>query len=126
MTFLLDPPATSVAVCPVDDLVDDRGVCALVSDRHVAVFRLSGTRELVAVDNVDPFSGASVLSRGLVGSTRRDGAWVTYVASPLRKQRFDLRTGECLDDPSVRLRTWDVQVVDGVVHVGGTAHLGGR
>lgn len=117
MTFLLDPPATSVAVCPVDDLVDDRGVCALVSDRHVAVFRLSGTRELVAVDNVDPFSGASVLSRGLVGSTRRDGAWVTYVASPLRKQRFDLRAGVCLDDPNVALDVFEVTVDHGMVMV---------
>lgn len=117
MTFLLDPPQAVVAVCPVVDLIPDRGVCALFGNRHVAVFRLSVTGEIVAVDNVDPFSGASVLSRGLVGSIERDGRWVTYVASPLRKQRFDLRTGACLDDPDVTLDTFDVAVDNGTVVV---------
>ena len=53
----------------------------------------AGDGELHAIDNVDPCSGASVLSRGLVGDV--DG--VATVASPMYKQRFDLRTGRCLD-----------------------------
>ncbi len=60
------------------------------------MFRARPTAQLHAVDNVDPFSGASVLSRGIVG----DAGGVPTVASPVYKQRFDLRTGRCLDDPS--------------------------
>jgi nitrite reductase (NADH) small subunit len=112
------------AVCRSADLVPDRGVCALVGDRHVAVFRLSGTDELCAVDNVDPFTGASVLSRGLVGSAEIEGEFVAYVASPLRKQRFDLRSGRCLDDDEVRLDVFDATVDGGVVIVRPTANSG--
>ena len=55
-----------VAVCPLERLVADRGVAALVDGVAVALFRLAdGT--VHALENIDPFSGASVLSRGLVG-----------------------------------------------------------
>ncbi|MDH6616684.1 NAD(P)H-dependent nitrite reductase small subunit [Streptomyces sp. SAI-135] len=60
---------------------------------------------LYAVDNRDPFSGAAVLSRGLTGSAQGR----PFVASPLLKQRFDLETGECLDDESVRIATYEVR-----------------
>jgi nitrite reductase (NADH) small subunit len=41
------------------------------------------------------------------------------VASPIHKQAFDLRTGECLDVPGVRVPTYDVHVSsDGTVVVG--------
>ena len=46
-----------------------------------------------AVSNFDPYSGAHVISRGIVG-TRQDAP---TVASPMYKQVFDLRTGACLD-----------------------------
>jgi len=100
-------------VCPLDRLTPDRGVAALVGGRQVAVFLL-GTGDLYAVDHRDPFSGAFVLARGLVG----DHAGTPTVASPVYKQRFDLRTGCCLDDPSVAVATWPVRAVDGVVEVG--------
>lgn len=114
-------------VCSLDALVEQRGVCALVGDRHVAVFRL-GDDEVVAVDNVDPFTGASVLSRGLVGATTVEGDAVVYVASPLRKQRFDLRTGRCLDADGVVLARFEAEVSDdGVVVIrNGGGPTGGR
>jgi nitrite reductase (NADH) small subunit len=102
-----------VDVCDLAVLTRDRGVAALVGGRAVAVFRCSPADELYAVDNVDPFSGASVLSRGIVGSV---GDRPT-VASPVHKQRFDLRTGEHVDDPSVRLDIWGVREVGGRVQV---------
>jgi nitrite reductase (NADH) small subunit len=102
-----------VDVCALDDLARDRGVCALVGERQIAIFRISPSDELFAVSNYDPFSGAFVLSRGIVGS-RGD---VPKVASPVYKQTFDLRTGECFDDPSVRIATYAVRVVDGRVQV---------
>ncbi|SFK24249.1 nitrite reductase small subunit NirD [Amycolatopsis sacchari] len=103
----------TVAVCDLARLIPGRGVAALLPDgRQVAIF-LTAEGELYGLSNIDPFARAAVLSRGLVG----ESGGVPFVASPLLKQRFDLRTGVCLDDDSVVIRTYEVQVVDGVVHV---------
>ncbi len=99
-------------VLAADALTPGRGVAALVDGRQIAIFLLS-TGEVYAVDNRDPFSGANVMSRGIVGD--RDG--VPKVASPMYKQSFDLRTGHCLDDDSVGLTTYPVKISDGVVVV---------
>jgi nitrite reductase (NADH) small subunit len=40
------------------------------------------------------------------------------VASPVFKQSFDLRTGQCLDDPSVAVMAFPVRARDGRVEVG--------
>jgi nitrite reductase (NADH) small subunit len=40
------------------------------------------------------------------------------VVSPVYKQAFDLRTGVCLDDPSVALRVFRVVHQDDMVWVG--------
>jgi nitrite reductase (NADH) small subunit len=104
---------TFLAVCPFDRLPVERPVCVLVRGQQVALVR---TREghLHAVDNLDPVSGAMVMSRGIVGSrSDRD-----VLVSPMHKQAYDLSTGECLDLPGVRLGVHDVRVVDGVVEVG--------
>jgi len=92
-------------VCELDDIVPNTGVCALVGDEQVAVFRI-GNRELYAIDNFDPNANASVLSRGLVGSL----AGRIVVASPIYKQHFDLRTGECLEAPEHSVRAWLVRL----------------
>ncbi|MFJ8688245.1 nitrite reductase small subunit NirD [Micromonospora wenchangensis] len=98
-------------VCPLDRLEAERGVAALVDGVQVAIFRIDD--ELFAVDNLDPLSGAYVMSRGIVGS--RGGA--ATVASPLHKQVYDLRTGLCLDLPGVTLPRYDVRCRDGLVEV---------
>ena len=103
---------TWVAVCALDRLQPERGVAALVDGVQVAVFR-THDGAVYALDNRDPWSGAYVLSRGIVGS-RGD---VPTVASPMYKQVFDLRTGACLDDDTVRVATYDVRVVDDQVEV---------
>jgi nitrite reductase (NADH) small subunit len=89
-------------------------VAALVEGQPVAIFWLGGD-DVVAVDDVDPFTGVALLSRGLVGDA--DGE--PTVASPLYKQRFALRSGRCLDDEAVALRTWPARLRDSVVEVGG-------
>ncbi len=107
-------------VCGLDALTVERGAAALVDGRPVALFRLDDD-EVLAVDDVDPFWGVPVLSRGLVGCLGgRD-----TVASPLLKQRFDLRTGDCLDDPAVTLAVWPVQVQQGRVAVAPPPSLAG-
>jgi len=100
-------------VCRLDRLTPDRGAAALVAGRQVALFLVSATGEVLAVDNHDPFSGAQVLSRGIVG----DAAGVPKVASPVYKQAFDLRTGRCLDDPAVAIEVHAARVADGWVEV---------
>ena len=70
-------------VCQVDDIMPETGVCALVGNQHVAVFRLKDDRVL-ALDNYDPFGQASVLSRGIVGCMNGERT----VASPLHKQHL--------------------------------------
>jgi nitrite reductase (NADH) small subunit len=101
-----------VAVCDVDRLQPERGVAALVDGVQIAIFRtFDGT--LYALDNRDPFGGAYVLSRGIVG-TRHDAP---TVASPMYKQAFDLRTGICLDDTTVRVATYPVRQAGDQVEV---------
>ena len=99
-------------ICAADDIVPNTGVCANVHDRHVAVFRLGADR-FFAIDNVDPKSGASVLSRGMVGNLGEH----LVVASPLYKNHFDLRTGACLEAAEHSVRAHAVQVENGRVRV---------
>jgi nitrite reductase (NADH) small subunit len=100
------------AVCRYDDLIPERGVAALVGGAAVAVFR-THDGELYALSNLDPFSNASVLSRGIVG----DRGGRATVASPIYKQVFELATGVCLDDESVQVRTYPVRLAGGIVEV---------
>ncbi len=99
-------------VCPYGRLEPERGVAALVGGVQVAIF-LTHNGNLYAIDNYDPYAKAYVLSRGIVG-TRGE---VPTVASPMHKQAYDLRTGECLDLPGVAVRTFEVRCCDGVVEV---------
>jgi nitrite reductase (NADH) small subunit len=102
-------------VCRVDDLLVERGAAALIDDRQIALFRTFDGR-IHATDQIDPFSGAAVLSRGIVG----DRAGVPTVASPMYKHVFDLRTGVCLDPQGkepLSVRVHPVAVTDGVVFV---------
>ncbi len=101
------------AVCAVADILPNTGVCALVGDRPVAVFRI-GEDRFYAIDNVDPKSGASVLSRGLVGNLGEH----TVVASPLYKNHFDLTTGACLELPECSVRAYVVKTDGNQVLVG--------
>lgn len=101
-----------VPVCAYDVLLPERGVAALVDGAQVALFR-THHGAVYAISNRDPYSGAYVLSRGIVG-TRGDAP---TVASPMHKQVFDLRTGACLDDPELTVEVFDARVRGGRVEV---------
>ncbi|MGI9003977.1 MAG: nitrite reductase small subunit NirD [Pseudonocardia sp.] len=100
-------------VCPLDRLQPERGVAALLDGVQVALFR-THDGAVHAIGNVDPFSGAAVLSRGIVG----DRGGVPTVASPIYKQAFSLLTGCCLDDPAKAVPVYPVRVTDGRLQVG--------
>lgn len=99
-------------VCRLEDITRETGVGVRLDDSQVALFRTRDDR-LFALDNRDPFSHANVLARGLLGSL----AGRRVVASPLYKHHFCLRTGECLEDASVRLTVFPVRLVDGQVEI---------
>jgi nitrite reductase (NADH) small subunit len=110
----LDGVLVWTAACPYDYMIANRGVGVLLADgRQVALFRLDdGT--LRAVGNIDPFSGAAVMSRGIVG----DRAGRPTVQSPIKKQAFALDDGVCLDDPEVVLPVYSTRIaVDGRVEI---------
>ncbi|WP_062388296.1 nitrite reductase (NAD(P)H) small subunit [Demequina iriomotensis] len=83
--------STATRVCALGDLTPELGVAALVEGVQVAIFLLADG-SLHCVQNLDPFSGASVMSRGITGS-RGD---VPTIASPIYKQVFSLLDGACL------------------------------
>lgn len=99
-------------ICPIDHVVPGTGVAALVQGEQIAIVRTADGR-LAALSNFDPFSEAYVIARGIVG----DRGGVPKIASPIYKQSFSLETGECLDDPSVRLRVYPVRVSSGKIQV---------
>ncbi len=106
-------------ICSLDDLVENSGVCVLVADQQVALFWLrpddsGGTGELFAVGNFDPVGGANVLSRGILGSVGDK----LVVASPLYKQHFCLRTGQCLQDPALSVPVYPVMLSHQKVLIG--------
>jgi nitrite reductase (NADH) small subunit len=113
----LEEPGTRVAagwhrVCAVEDLEPGWGEAALISGQQLALFR-TPSGEVFAVAHEDPATGAHVMARGITGSR---GARQT-LASPLHKEVYDLRTGECLSTPELSLATFATRLVDGHLEV---------
>jgi nitrite reductase (NADH) small subunit len=108
-------PDGFVPVLGLDRLVPERGAAVLVDGQQVALFLVPDGADprVFAVSHHDPFSGANVMARGIVGSA---GERVT-VASPMYKQVFDLASGACLTDPDVRLPVWRTRIEEGLVYV---------
>lgn len=104
-----------IDICAVDDITPDTGVAVLIGDVQIAIVRVGEGpgEQIFAVGNYDPFSRAFVIARGIVG----DRAGVPKIASPIFKQSFDLTTGQCLDDPNVRLPAYPTRVRDGRVAI---------
>jgi nitrite reductase (NADH) small subunit len=111
-------PEGYTEICPLERIDREAGVAALVDGVAVAVYRTYDD-QVFALSNYDPFGKASVLSRGILGTRTVEGDEVPFVASPLYKQAFDLRTGQCLDDPAVAVPAYEVIVSEGVILVGG-------
>ncbi len=102
-----------INICPIDKILPATGVCALLNDKQVAVFRPYESDDVYAISNIDPFFEASVLSRGLI--VEHQGEF--WVASPLKKQRFRLRDGLCMEDESHSVAHYEARVKDGQVQL---------
>lgn len=103
---LANDVAVWTTACAYDHLIPGRGVGVLLDDgTQAALFRLDDG-SVHAVGNVDPFSGAAVISRGIVG----DRGGRAAVQSPILKQAFALEDGCCLDDPRVSVPVYQVRI----------------
>ena len=105
-------PTQWITICSLDAIAPNTGVNALVGKEQIAIFRVREA-EVYATGNFDPFSKTFVMSRGLVGD--RNG--VLKVASPIYKQNFNLKTGECLDDATVTIPVYPARIVDNQVQI---------
>lgn len=104
-------------VCSAAQIVPNTGVCARVGDRQIAVFCVvlpgDAKAQYFALDNIDPRSGAAVLSRGLIG----DLGGIAVVASPIYKQHYALHTGVCIEDEHLSVACHELRVSDGMIVV---------
>ncbi len=88
-----------VRIGAADDLPSDTSKIFVVGEQKFAVFNIDG--ELYAIEDRCPHRGASL------GKGTRDGFVVTC---PLHKWEFDLRTGECEEQPGTKLRRFEAFV----------------
>lgn len=103
-----------VHVGAVADIPANSGVAARLGQQQIALFHLPASEaQIFALDNREPGSEANVLARGLVGDKEGE----PIVISPLYKQRFRLCDGVSLDDTTLRVRVWPVNIIDGHIWV---------
>lgn len=95
-----------IDVCALNDINLDTGVCALVNDKQVAIFRPASSEQVFAICNYDPIGKANVLSRGLVSHIQGK----LTVSSPLYKQHFCLESGQCLEDEKIQVSTYHAKI----------------
>lgn len=100
-----------VKICAVSDLIADAGIPALVDGKAIALFYV--VDQVFAVSNYDPIGQANVISRGIVGSLKGE----LVVASPLYKEHYSLKTGQCLEQSDAALTVYPAKIKNGSVLV---------
>lgn len=105
-------------ICALEDLPHDAGVAALLDlgargARQIALFRIADSEQIHAIANLDPFSQANVLGRGILCQIQGEPA----VASPVLKQHFRLRDGRCVEEEVMAVDVFPVRVCNGRVEV---------
>ncbi|HVJ92389.1 MAG TPA: nitrite reductase large subunit NirB, partial [Labilithrix sp.] len=95
-----------VPVAKVSDVPADSGIAITYGTMQIAIFNLASRGQWYATTNACSHTGASVLSRGIVGD--HDG--VPMVACPLHKKTFDLQTGACLSKDAPGVMTFAVKI----------------
>ncbi len=98
-------------ICNTKDLIANSGICVLIDKEQVALFYIDKT--IYAINNYDPIGKANVLSRGIIGDIEGN----LVVASPLYKEHFDLKTGKCLEDENVSIKTYECEIKDDGVYL---------
>ncbi len=96
-------PIVELNRCP-----EGRGTFIGVDGKELAIFRVSGSPEVVVIDNACPHANGNLSSGEVVGRT---------VSCPWHQWVFNLDTGLCVDSPGARVARYPVEVRDGVIHV---------
>ncbi|MCG3128875.1 MAG: hypothetical protein CHACPFDD_03771 [Phycisphaerae bacterium] len=95
-----------VALLPVERLnPTETGTFVSVPGYELAIFRVADT--LIVTDNACPHAHGNLAGGVVRGS---------IVACPWHQWQFDLRTAACVHNASVRLRSYEARVRDGVVY----------
>ncbi len=92
-----------VKIGPIDKVPPGQGLCFIVGDEQIAVFR-QRDGQLFATQNLCPHKGAP-LSEGLVGSGQ--------VICPFHAHKFDLCTGQ--GPEKEKLKVYPVKEKDGQI-----------
>ena len=102
-----------IKVCALDAIFPATGVCALLDGKQIAIFRPGEDNKVYAINNMDPFASSNVLSRGVICEHQKQ----LWVASPLKKQRFNLTDGSCLENNEVSVEAYKARITDGQVEI---------
>lgn len=94
-------------VCRVEDVPHTEMRCVSLVDRNVLV--ANTTKGIFVADEMCTHEDARLCDGNLTD---------TLVKCPLHGSRFDLTTGQVLDDPAnINLVTYPVSIIDDVIHI---------
>jgi nitrite reductase (NADH) small subunit len=118
---------TRYLVGPVGRVPEEAGLLVRAGGREIGVFRVGdGFR---AYENVCLHQGGPVCSGVVIGKVEhvlredrtvafeRESTDELHVICPWHGWEYDLETGECATDRRLRLRGFEVEVVDGQLYV---------
>jgi nitrite reductase (NADH) small subunit len=115
-------PATRHVVAHVDEIPPGSRKIVEVAGRSIGVFNIDGTFH--ALRNRCPHQGGPLCEGFLMSSLRSRGPGhydhrpgETLVRCPWHGWEFDLHSGQCLDDPSMRVAVYKAKTEQGRVLV---------
>lgn len=98
-----------VAVGDIKDILPGEGRVVEVHGNEVALFNLNGT--FYAIDNMCVHQG------GPLGEGMLEGE---NVICPWHSWRYNVKTGVCSTNPSMKVHTYSVKIEDGQIKVAST------
>jgi len=98
-----------VTVADVKDIVPGEGRVVEVHGNEVALFNLNGT--FYAIDNMCVHQGGPLGEGMLEGES---------VICPWHSWRYNVKTGVCSTNPSMKVKTYSVKIEEGQVKVAST------
>ena len=95
-----------VRIAAMDELREGGGIQCTVGDREIGLFKLGG--EICAIDGVCPHVGGP-LGEGFVENGK--------VYCPMHGWPFDLKTGQCENNPNAKVDCFEIKTEEGTVFV---------
>ncbi|GIX43366.1 MAG: 3-phenylpropionate/cinnamic acid dioxygenase ferredoxin subunit [Leptospiraceae bacterium] len=103
---------TLLDLAHINDIPEDGGIAFLLPNKEqIALFKIQN--KIYAVQNQCPHKKENVLARGIIGNKEN----IIYVACPMHKKRFDLKTGKALDHNCGTLKTYPIIIKDDIIYL---------